>query len=180
MWRKLEESGRLEGPNSWLTLRLTGPRGNLQVSQLTHFLLAALVTSLLQFLQNFTCSQNNIPTPWENFLFPSLSKVKGLDLRRKKVCQYSALTCFRQFLSPFRPRLMHSICMFILPLKWKERKIPCCLAIQCLLFPNCYFAWRYMTVFRAPYVYVPWLCVPYILCSQQSLCKLLDIHIFDK
>ena len=41
---------------------------------------------------------------------------------------YRALTCFRQFLSPFRPPLLHSICLFVFPLKWKERKIPCCLA----------------------------------------------------
>ena len=42
--------------------------------------------------------------------------------------KYRALTCFRQFLSPFRPPLLHSICLFVFPLKWKERKIPCCLA----------------------------------------------------
>ena len=41
---------------------------------------------------------------------------------------YRALTCFRQFLSAFRLPLMHSICLFVFPLKWKERKIPCWLA----------------------------------------------------
>ena len=50
------------------------------------------------------------------------ARIKGKPLH------YRALTCFRQFLSPFRPPLMHSICLFVFPLKWKERKIPCCLA----------------------------------------------------
>ena len=53
-------------------------------------------------------------------------KVQHFDISNLET--YRALTCFRQFLSPFRPPLMHSICLFVFPLKWKERKIPCCLA----------------------------------------------------
>ena len=38
---------------------------------------------------------------------------------------YRALTCFRRFLPPFRPPFMHSICLFVFPLNWKERIFPC-------------------------------------------------------
>ena len=62
------------------------------------------------------------------FQFFPLYKVILKIVSFKLSSNYRALTCFRQFLLPFRPLFMHSICLFVFPLKWKERKISCCLA----------------------------------------------------
>ena len=104
----------------------------------------------LSFSSPMTC-ENHMASKWNRFASwsfsflwcPSMFTISIVDifhyamlknmlisgppiLGSKRNCR--ALTCFCQFLSPFWPPLLHSICLFVFPLKWKERKIPCCLA----------------------------------------------------
>ena len=77
---------------------------------------------------NFEAKQPNLG----NLQFVVSERVFNLNIdiqsRIKTPKKYRAPTCFHQFLLPFWPPFMHSICLFIFPLNWKERIFPCCLA----------------------------------------------------
>merc|ERR1712226_1507276 len=69
------------------------------------------------------CSPQSMFHPSKN-----LEKLKNVKDKGQIQRTYRVLTCFYQFLSPFWPPFMHSICPFVFLLKWKERIFPCCLA----------------------------------------------------